>query len=232
VDLPPLNTAPAPDFKERLAQWATTSPRYPWFKGASADLAEWCTLVEGACEDLLVPRSAWAAAAMGLIAGDLQPVMDERRVKFLEQSGEDFWQWEDFKDDIRRVVLEAEKIIAEPQAGGGLKDSMTQFRQDHPYIVASASAGLVIGGSLMIIPALGLVAMNAIGFVTGGVIGSSIASVLRSVAYGGAASGAWNVIKSIRSKAMATGAPAAETPKEEAPKYAVYTPRRRNTRRI
>lgn len=45
---------------------------------------------------------------------------------------------------------------------------MAQFKRDHPHIVASASVGLAVGGSIVLIPALGLLALKALGLTVGG----------------------------------------------------------------
>jgi hypothetical protein len=54
------------------------------------------------------------------------------------------------------------------------KAAFEKFRAEHPYIFASAGAGLMIGGSFVIIPALGILALNAIGFTSTGVAGGQI----------------------------------------------------------
>ena len=51
------------------------------------------------------------------------------------------------------------------------KAAFENLRAEHPYIFASAGAGLMIGGSFVIIPALGVLALNAIGFTSAGVAG-------------------------------------------------------------
>ncbi|KAH6903438.1 hypothetical protein BKA70DRAFT_1300980 [Coprinopsis sp. MPI-PUGE-AT-0042] len=100
------------DFKERLVQWATTTNEFPWFGGSSKDLRRWLEIVESACEDNQVDKSNWAEAGIMFVSGDLKHVMDERRVKYLEKSPErTFWAWEDFKDDIARVVAEGERSM-------------------------------------------------------------------------------------------------------------------------
>ena len=44
---------------------------------------------------------------------------------------------------------------------------MDQLRREHPYVAASAGVGLAVGGSIVIIPALGILAIKAIGFTLG-----------------------------------------------------------------
>jgi hypothetical protein len=95
--------------KARLLVWANTSSRYPFFKGNSKDLASWFEIVERACEENEIPDLQYAEAAIVFIQDDLQHVMEERRVRYLQESGDLYWEWNDFKDDIRRVIVEAEK---------------------------------------------------------------------------------------------------------------------------
>ena len=61
------------------------------------------------------------------------------------------------------------KAEAEKDPVSAAKDKMAQFRRDHPHIAASAGVGLAVGGGIVLIPALGILALNAIGFTAGGV---------------------------------------------------------------
>lgn len=185
--------------KARLLVWANTSSRYPFFKGNSKDLASWFEIVERACEENEIADIQFAEAAIVFIQGDLGHVMEERRVRYLETSGDAYWVWDDFKDDIRRVIVEAEKsgslvscfllqqatqanlrllrsltvVMAEKEKTplDKTKDALEKLRSDHPYIFASAGSALMISGSFVIIPALGILALNAIGFTAAGVAG-------------------------------------------------------------
>ncbi|KAF6758884.1 hypothetical protein DFP72DRAFT_844678 [Ephemerocybe angulata] len=159
--------------KARLLAWASTSSRYPYFKGTSKDLASWFSIVERACEENEILDIQYAEAAIVFIQGDLALVMEERRARYLEESGDSYWRWEDFKDDIRRVIVEAEKIMAESEATplDKTKAAFARMRQEHPYIFASAGSALMISGSVVLIPALGILALNAIGFTSAGVAG-------------------------------------------------------------
>ena len=108
--------------KTRLLHWAATSSSYPFFKGSSKDLTSWFAIVERACEENEIVDVQYSEAAIVFIQGDLAHVMEERQLRYLEKSGNPYWTWEEFKDDIRRVILEAEKS-----------------KLDHPTLVASFS---------------------------------------------------------------------------------------------
>lgn len=99
--------------RARLLVWANTSSRYPFFKGNSKDLASWFEIVERACEENEIPDIQYAEAAIVFIQGDLCHVMEERRVRYLENSGDAYWVWADFKDDIKRIIVEAEKSASQ-----------------------------------------------------------------------------------------------------------------------
>lgn len=95
--------------KERLLDWASKSPRYPFFNGTSQDLDSWFSTLEHACEENEILAEQYVDAAIIFIQGELAHVMDERRIRYLENSGDSYWEWCEFKPDMRRVMLEAEK---------------------------------------------------------------------------------------------------------------------------
>ncbi|TEB29244.1 hypothetical protein FA13DRAFT_1815388 [Coprinellus micaceus] len=196
--------------KARLLVWANTSSRYPFFKGNSKDLASWFEIVERACEENEIPDLQYAEAAIVFIQDDLQHVMEERRVRYLQESGDLYWEWNDFKDDIRRVIVEAEKIMAEKEKTplDKAKDGLEKLRSEHPYIFASAGSALMISGSFVIIPMLGILALNAIGFTATGVAAGSFAAFVQSIFYRGATAGIFSVLQSMGATAVlpATGA--------------------------
>lgn len=99
------------------------------------------------------------------------------------------------------------------------KDKMAQFKRDHPHIAASASVGLAVGGGIVLIPALGILALNAIGFTAGGVaagmlfkqhrrlwlillFAGSLAAALQSIFYGGATTGLFSIFQSLGATAV------------------------------
>ncbi|TFK23716.1 hypothetical protein FA15DRAFT_670184 [Coprinopsis marcescibilis] len=194
------------ELRDRLTDWMARSRRYPVFKGSSKDLSDWFRIVEEACEENYIVEAQWTGVGIFFISGDLKPVMEERQAKYVEKSGDEYWKWADFKDDIERVVAEAERIISEEEKETGpmdkAKDAIAQFRKDHPHIAASASAGLVVGGSVVLIPALGILALNAIGFTAGGVAAGSFAAALQSIFYGSATTGLFSLLQSIGATAV------------------------------
>ncbi|KAJ3548394.1 hypothetical protein NMY22_g1284 [Coprinellus aureogranulatus] len=162
----------------------------------------------------------YAEAAIVFIQGDLAHVMEERRIRYLEKSDDAYWRWDDFKDDIRRVIVEAEKrfiprpprlvVMAEKEKSplDKTKDALEKLRSEHPYVFASAGSALMISGSFVIVPALGILALNAIGFTAAGVAGGSLAAFIQSVFYRGATAGLFSILQSAGATAVlpATGA--------------------------
>jgi len=51
------------------------------------------------------------------------------------------------------------------------KAAFVKLREEHPFLFASAGTCLTIGGSFVVVPALGILALNAIGFTSVGVAG-------------------------------------------------------------
>ena len=97
------------ELKRRLLSWALTTRRYPLFKGSSEKLGLWFITVESACSQSQIPNTQRTEAAINLIHDDtpLAGVMRERQRLYLEKSGENYWAWADFKNDIIKVVMQA-----------------------------------------------------------------------------------------------------------------------------
>jgi len=163
------------ELERRLLQWIGSSlaPRYPFFESnfshklASSvggesihDLPRWFNNMELASSDCEVPEEQYSEVAIYFLTGELKEVMLERKDLYLKESKRGFWVWEDFKEDLRRLVGEAAKIISSPQFSNRAGDAMTQLRKAHPFIASSIGLGLIIGGTAVLIPALGLMALN------------------------------------------------------------------------
>jgi len=114
------------------------------------DLPRWFNNMELASGDCEVPKEQYSEVAIYFLKGELKEVMLERKDLYLKETRKGFWDWEDFKEDLRRLVGEAAKIISSPQFSG---DAMAQL---HPFIASSIGLGLIIAGSVVLIPALGL----------------------------------------------------------------------------
>jgi len=159
------------ELERRLLKWIGSSfaPRYPFFesdfshklassKGGESihDLPRWFNNMELASGDCEVPKEQYSEVAIYFLKGELKEVMLERKDLYLKETRKGFWDWEDFKQDLRRLVGEAAKIISSPQFSNLTGDAMAQLRKAHPFIASSIGLGLIIGGSVVLIPALGL----------------------------------------------------------------------------
>ena len=181
------------------------------------DLPRWFNNMELASSDCDVPEEQYSDVAIYFLTGELKEVMLERKDLYLKESKKVFWDWEDFKEDLRRLVGERFflfiyffnrmfnylflKIIAvvtifyrrgsqkyvglstlsrwsyrifkfsffflpsvisssSHQFSNRAGDAMAQLRKSHPFIASSIGLGMIIGGTAVLIPALGLMAMN------------------------------------------------------------------------
>jgi len=164
-----------PELERRLLKWTGSSsvPRYPFFESnfshklASSvggdsihDLPRWFNNIELASGDCDVPKEQYSEVAIYFLTGELKEVMSERKDLYLKETKKSFWDWEDFKEDLRRLVGEAAKIISSPQISNIAGDAMAQLRKAHPFIASSIGLGLIIGGTAVLLPALGMMAMN------------------------------------------------------------------------
>ncbi|KJA20904.1 hypothetical protein HYPSUDRAFT_42739 [Hypholoma sublateritium FD-334 SS-4] len=150
--------------------------------GSSAsvqDLNHWLEFVEDASRECEIQESQYPDAAVWFMRGELREVMRERRAVYLHEARRiadskkaKIRDWEDFKKDLKRVVDEARRIfltaasqiratpttLAMPNATHALisQPTFALLRRTHPYIASSLSLGLVIGGTVVLLPAIAL----------------------------------------------------------------------------
>ncbi|KAF8798376.1 hypothetical protein BYT27DRAFT_7123553 [Phlegmacium glaucopus] len=161
-----------PELERRLLRWTASSsvPRYPFFESnfshklASSvggesihDLPRWFNNIELASGDCDVPKEQYPEVAMYFLTGELKEVMLERKDLYLKETKKGFWAWEDFKEDLRRLVGEF-VFMSSPQLSNIAGDVMAQLRKAHPFVASSIGLGLIIGGTAVLLP--GLIAMN------------------------------------------------------------------------
>ena len=109
------------EIERRLLQWIGSSlvPKYPFFESnfshklASSvggdsihDLPRWFNSMELASSDCDVPKEQYSEVAIYFLTRELKEVMLERKDLYLKESKKGFWDWEDFKEDLRRLVGE------------------------------------------------------------------------------------------------------------------------------
>lgn len=83
-----------------------SSSRYASASSSLQDLNQWYNYVETASSDCRVPVEQYPDVALYLLRGDLKEVMRERKGEYLKQTKKSFWDWPDFKEDLRRIVGE------------------------------------------------------------------------------------------------------------------------------
>ncbi|PPQ85674.1 hypothetical protein CVT26_011327 [Gymnopilus dilepis] len=189
------------ELERRLLRWTGSSlvPRYPFFDSPSSshtsysyaasqshlasgsidDLNRWLYDVELAAHDCDIPMEQYTDVAIFFLKGDLNEVMQQRRSVYLGHTRRVFWEWADFKEDLKRVVeetnqmigamvrdcfgvlkREAAKMLDSPQIANLANDAIEQLRRAHPYIASSIKLGLIVGGTAVVLPALGMMTWN------------------------------------------------------------------------
>ncbi|KAJ3548390.1 hypothetical protein NMY22_g1283 [Coprinellus aureogranulatus] len=179
------------ELKRRLLSWSLQTRCYPLFKGSSEKLGMWFLTVERACTQSSIPNTQRSEAAIHLIHDDtpLAGVMRERQRVYLEKSGEAHWPWPDFKRDIIGIVMHS------AESGWNWKKV--------------AGIALIVAGAAVLVPAVGILALNAIGFTSGGVAAGSLAALIQSVFYGAATGGAFSVFQMLGATAALSAIEAA-----------------------
>ncbi len=121
------------DLERRLLRWTGSSyaPRYPFFEGPNSnlrldasttgklnvsqsleDLRRWLNDIELAANDCRVPMEQYPDVAIYFLRGDLKEVMKERKGAYQKETRRSWWDWVDFKEDLRRIVGEFETLFS------------------------------------------------------------------------------------------------------------------------
>ena len=113
------------DLERCLLRWTGSSyaPRYPFFEGPNSslglnvsqsleDLRRWLNDIELAANDCRVPMEQYPDVAIFFLRGDLKEVMKERKGAYQKETRRSWWDWEDFKEDLRRIVGEFEALLS------------------------------------------------------------------------------------------------------------------------
>jgi len=103
------------ELESRLIDWAGRTQSYPFLLNQSDSesaisakkLEDWFSGIEacgGACD---ISPLQWADVAIFFLSpeeardGELKAVMKERRARYLEETKQSLWDWNDFKEDLR-----------------------------------------------------------------------------------------------------------------------------------
>jgi hypothetical protein len=70
------------------------------------DLPRWFNNMELASNDCDVPKEQYSEVAIYFLTGELKEVMLERKDLYLKEAKKGFLDWEDFKEDLKRLVGE------------------------------------------------------------------------------------------------------------------------------
>jgi len=107
------------ELERRLMEWGRSVRRYPFFEGpisnsgvvasgnlggAVDDLRRWFDDIEIAANDCNVPLEQYPDVAIHFLRGDLKEVMTKRREAYTKETKRSWWDWKDFKEDLKRIV--------------------------------------------------------------------------------------------------------------------------------
>lgn len=77
------------------------------------DLRRWLNDIELAANDCRVPMEQYPDVAIYFLRGDLREVMKERKEAYQKETRRRWWDWMDFKEDLRRIVGESETFYGD-----------------------------------------------------------------------------------------------------------------------
>ncbi|PPQ74243.1 hypothetical protein CVT26_004439 [Gymnopilus dilepis] len=188
------------ELEGRLLHWTGSYlvPRYPFFDSSYYasypyypasdghlppsnidDLNRWFCDVELAAHECNVPREQYPDVAIFFLKGDLKEMMQQRRGLYLAHTRRVFWDWEDFKQNLKSAVgetnqmigamvrdclgvfkIEAVKMLDSPLITSLANEAVERLSWAYPYIASSLKKGLIIGGTAAVLPAVGMMAWN------------------------------------------------------------------------
>ncbi|KAF9527878.1 hypothetical protein CPB83DRAFT_855350 [Crepidotus variabilis] len=172
---------------------------YPTINKAE-DVDEWSSRLEKEFKDRGIPKASWPDAAILFLTDprshpELNMVMrqkrDERNRALASAGVEKAWDWDDFLEILKEVLIELNTLSA-----------FAQFQEEYPTATKIAKTGLVVAGATALTPVVVIGGLNALGFTAAGVAGGSIAAGLQSAVYGGATTGIFSLCQGM----AATGA--------------------------
>ncbi|PPQ64058.1 hypothetical protein CVT24_008871 [Panaeolus cyanescens] len=150
----PTFSSPSPSSSLASSLLSTSFTTSPESSTASLrDLPRWFNDIEIAGNDCDIPVEQYPDVAIYFLRGDLQEVMKKRKEVYLREAKRRFWDWRDFREDLTRIV-----VLVSPQVSSLAHDAMEHLRRAHPYVASSVKVGLIIGGTAVLLPALGLMA--------------------------------------------------------------------------
>jgi len=173
-----------------LNNWNTTK-----YNG-SQDVRPWLMEVEEKCRIYGIQEAQMTEVAVKCTEGEANPVLTAMFKAKVDKAG--VWPWADFKKCL---------IGIEDNYRQNLKDAPQNaedgdFRSQHPYAAAALGVTLVGVGAVLVLPAVGVAILGAVGFGSGGVAAGSLAAFLQSVIYGGATGGVFSVCQSLAATAV------------------------------
>jgi len=158
----------------------------PTFNGfPDEDARAWLAKVDGVCQTMRIPVSQRVITATHFLGGSLKGAMKsiKRQLKSRQDISSCQEMWDAFKDAL--VDLHNRR-----KAG------------DEADYLKLAGSRLVMAGTSAVVPSLGILGINAVGFTSSGVAAGSIAATIQSVFYGASTGGLFSIFQSIGATAV------------------------------
>jgi len=146
----------------------------------------WIGAIDQISNKLGVPISQRMLTAIYFLGGSLKMVM--KPVKQYLKSREDVPSCKEKWEEFKRVLVDLHE--------------QAKDKENQEYVKLATGHNLLIAGSSVMLPSLGILAVNAVGFTSSGVAAGSLAAGLQSLVYGAYTGGLFSVLQSIGATAV------------------------------
>ncbi|KAF9527876.1 hypothetical protein CPB83DRAFT_855347 [Crepidotus variabilis] len=163
---------------------------YPTLNTAD-DLLVWTRGLQKVFKAAKIPKDRWPEAGLLFLRDSgrelqLKVLLERQRIELTAAGQSGAWDWAKFLETLKELLVSFE----EP-------DWFGNFEDQHKDSIRFAAKTLIGLGAVALTPAAGLLALNALGFTAGGVVGGSIAAGMQSTLYGGLTTGTFSTCQSI-----------------------------------
>jgi len=132
--------------------------------------------------------SSLVNAGQAVVAGTTVKAIEEHKMHLMRVGGSMF------EKGVTVVLREVERLNSMHIA---TRMAIDHFRREHPVEARRIAIGLVVVGSVVVLPAVGGLILNVVGFTTTGVAAGTLATVIQSAVYGPLTCGVFSVAQSI-----------------------------------
>jgi len=148
------------------------------------DVSPWIDAIRDSLAQRDVPRQHWVLVAFHFLGDDIRTVLREQMMGEVELAA-GLWDWDTFTRALIYIDEQLKKDALEQGTSfNRVGDIISRLRQQ-PGVAAAAGLGLVALGGITVAPAVGVGALNLLGFSASGIVSGSIAAGIQSTFYGG-----------------------------------------------